>query len=148
MNERNSQKNMRRRPNSGIAYTISDVAFTRDDDWSADYVLKAGRTLGLYRGTGQQDIEVLIDFRTGEYSHYLLQALVNKITRGERFRNGSTTEVYDEVAGETYTVEFRKSSDCYGRCLRAVVAGIEHEYQSMPADKAAQYRRYLRRNCA
>lgn len=147
MNERNSQKNMRinRHFIKSHALLFSPVTFVSSEDWDADYVLQWGRTLGLDRYKGQQDIEVLVDFCTGDFNHSVLQSLVKRVVRGERFRLGDIIRIQDNICGQSYTVEFRKSCDWYGRCLRAVIVGIEREYQSMNTEKAADYRASINR---
>ncbi len=127
----------------GVAYVTSNYAEPAPDEedefWYPSYYYQIARTLGLKR-YGHPELEALITYSVDNGGYSLLKYLAQRVREGVRFAAGEQVEVpcaYYEW--ETCTVEFRESRDAYAPCLRAVVLGLEEEYQALPSEEADRW---------
>lgn len=142
MNEKIKSTTTDRRKNrirTGYAFTKSSYAY-RGDKYDSDYRLQVSRSLGLESHYNHPDIETLINFSLGEYGNRVLEHILYLISTGKQYKVGDReTITLQDSWVKSCVVEFRKSEDRFGKCLRAVVLGMEKEFQSLPTEKALEY---------
>lgn len=137
------KQEIKRRVRVGTAVTFSHIAYPKsysEEDWFPDCYLQIAQTLGLKTKYGHPELETLVTFSMEGLGYSVLKQLITAVENGERFSGGDRTR----VTGSFYrtkdvTVEFRNSENCYGPCLRAVVLGLEEEFQNMSSDEASEY---------
>lgn len=127
----------------GVAYVSSDYVLPTPDEedefWIPSYYYQIARTLGLKR-YGHPELETLITYSVERGGYSLLTYLARLVREGASFAAGMRVEIPDRYPGWVLcTVEFRESQDAYGPCLRAVVLGLEEEYQAPPSKEAERW---------
>ena len=91
------------------------------------------------------EIEMLINFNREERDNRMFEGILYSIATGKRYKAGDRATITSENALiKSCVVEFRESENSFGKCLRAVVLGMEEEFQSLPTDKALEYIHRLR----
>ena len=124
----------------GVAYVSSNYAVPFADEFGfSPYYYQISATLGLSRDFAHPDIEALITFEVDCGGDSVVRHLAERVREGERFAAGQRVTVPGNLWQKTFTVEFRESENAYGKCLRAVVLGIETEYQSLPEREAFKF---------
>ncbi len=124
----------------GVAYVSSNYAAPFADEFGfSPYYYQISSTLGLARDFGHPDIEALITFDVDFGGDSVVRHLAERVRGGEKFSAGQQVTVPGNYWQKTFTVEFRESENAYGECLRAVVLGLEEEYQSLPEREAFEY---------
>lgn len=125
-----------------IAYISSDYAIPKsqetDEYFGEWYYYQISRTLGLESDFGHPEIETLITFSVDCGGNSVLRDISEAVRNGARFCVGDKAKFNRNYCSE-YTVEFRQSNSCYGPCIRAVVLGIEEEYQSLSEKEAFEW---------
>lgn len=104
----------------------------------AAYYLQIASTLGLYR-YDHPELEAFISFDMMYTGHSVLTYLAQTIYNGARYAAGDRAEVPGYFPYERYTVEFREFRNERGSYLRAVVLGIEEEFQALPTPEAEEW---------
>lgn len=139
---RREERRKNRKP--GVGYVSSDYAVPAPDEedefWIPSYYYQIARTLGL-KQYGHPELQALITYSV-EYGGYsLLKYLAQRVREGVRFAAGEQVEIPHRYPswGPLCTVEFRESRDAYGPCLRAVVLGLEEEYQALSSEEADRW---------
>ena len=140
MDELNSIKEMiKRRVKVGTAIISSGYTPCSDEDQFPLYFYQISRTLGLEK-YGHPELETLITLSVNNGGSSILRYLVRCVESGQRFMRGQRFVIPRSIDNYLeYVVEFQPSNDEYGFCLRAVVIGIEEEYQSMPSENAYEF---------
>lgn len=148
MNENNkSTANYRRksRIRRGYSFTSSSYAFRGCDEYDCDYRLQVTHSIGLENDYNHPDIEMLINFNRGEHGNRVLEDILYSISTGKQYKAGDReTIMLSDSRVKSCVVEFRESESRFGKCLRAVVLGMEEEFQSLPTEKALEYIHRLR----
>lgn len=141
---RRRREERRRNRKPMVSYISSDYAVPTPDGedafWYPSYYYQITRTLGLEQQCSHPELQTLITYSVENGGYSLLGNLAQRVRKGARFAAGERVEVpcaYYEW--ETCTVEFRESKDEYGPCLRAVVLGLEEEYQALPSEEADRW---------
>ena len=123
------------------AFTFSNYAVPvceEDPLCPAAYYLQIASTLGLYR-YDHPELEAFISFDMMYTGHSVLTYLAQTIYNGARYAAGDRAEVPGCFPYERYTVEFREFRNERGSYLRAVVLGIEEEFQALPTLEAEDW---------
>ena len=129
------RKNRARR--KGFAFTITDFCYI-DADGFPPY-RQIARSLGLDWDYNHPNIEAMINFDPSLGQHTVMTHVLNTIAAGARYAPGDRIRYKWDRWNDEYIIEFRESCDAYGPCLRAVVLGIEEEFQSLDSDAACAY---------
>lgn len=121
--------------NTRAAIVISNYLPVGDWEGGFSYYLQSARSLGLEERYQHPDIQALINFDPEMGRHSVLEAILNTIYEGAKYAPGDRLTLPAANPWDIeHTVEFRSIEDAYGKCLRAVVLGLEEEFQSL-ADK-------------
>ena len=133
----------RPRVNTNVAVSFSHIAYPKnydEEDWFPSCYLQIARTFGLKTKYGHPEIETLITFNMDNLGYSVLKQLITAVKNGECFSHGDRTKVTGSFYWEKdVTVQFRKTENCYGEVLRAVVVGLEEKFQNMSSDEAHSY---------
>lgn len=130
MNERKTKAGRK-----GFAFTLTDYCYI-DGDGFPPYK-QIARSLGVDRDYDHPNIEAMINFDPTLGQHTVMSHVLKTIAGGARYAPGDRIDYQTGSPwNEAYIIEFRASCDDYGPCLRAVVLGIEEEYQSLPSEAA------------
>ena len=138
------QLTKRRRPfKPSVGIVCGDIADLTpaeidEEEWDIpSYYLQISRTLGMERVHGLPEVQTLITHTIEYMGHSVLEDLLRAVREGVRFKAGDRlTLTPRNTWKEPYEVELRESADNYGPCLRAVVLGIEEDFQSLPTEEA------------
>ena len=129
----------------GYCFTMSTYAYRGCDEYADNYRLQIACSLGLDEHYDHSDIEMLINFNREERDNRIFENILYSIATGKRYKAGDRATITSENALiKSCVVEFRESENSFGKCLRAVVLGMEEEFQSLPTDKALEYIHRLR----
>lgn len=131
-NKKNREERRKRR--KGFAFTISDYCPTNECGFPP--YKQIARSLGVDWDYDHLNIEAMINFDPSTGQHTVMSFVLNQIAAGARFSHGDRISYRAGHWNDEYIIEFRESEDSYGPCLRAVVLGIEEEFQSLPSDEA------------
>ena len=134
--ERNTRRVRVRNTTPYPAIVSSDYAPVTESDFAL-YYLQISRTLGLAENYGHPELQTLISLSGNNGGYSVLNYLVKQIQKGARYQAGDRVTIPDFFGN--YTVEFRESRDTYGACLRAVVLGLEDNFQSLNENEAFAY---------
>lgn len=133
----------RPRVNGSVAVSFSHIAYPKsyeEEDWFPSCYLQIARTFGLKTKYGHPEIETLITFRTDNLGYSVLKQLITAVKNGERFSHGDRTKVTGSFYWEKdVTVEFREVNSPHGAYLRAVVLGLEEDFQSLSKEDADSF---------
>lgn len=131
----------RRRFKPKAAVVVGDLAdpnYDAEDVWYVpSYYLQHSCTLGMKRIHNHPEVEALISFHRDMMGHSVLTDVMTAVQNGAHYAAGDrATFPVPHALFDTYTVEFRESTNCYGPCLRAVVLGMEEAFQALPTAEA------------
>ncbi|MGN0113699.1 MAG: hypothetical protein ACI396_00050 [Acutalibacteraceae bacterium] len=110
----------------------------RDWDMCSSYTLQIFRTTEMEYLCGHPNIEMLIRLENGEtHGNITLDYILRSIIDGKKYKAGDRVTITPKYC-ETCSceVEFREYEDGRGKYLRAVILGIEKEYQSLTSEEA------------
>ncbi len=110
-----------------------------DEDWPS-YYYQACRTLNMRSLYDHPEIEALITFSTENGGQTIVKYLARCVKEGARYRAGDRVSIPDRYGRPHCTVEFKEFTDEH-HCpaLRAVVLGLEKEYQAIPFHEAFEF---------
>lgn len=129
----------------GYSFTMSTYAYRGGDEYADNYRLQIACSLGMDEHYDHPEIEMLINFNREERDNRMFEGILYSIATGKRYKVGDRATITSENALiKSCVVEFRESENSFGKCLRAVVLGMEEEFQSLPTDKALEYIHRLR----
>lgn len=143
MNENNKStaaEERKRRDIKGFAFATSSYTYRGYDGNNDYYRLQVSCSIGIKDDYNHPEIETLINLSQGEYENSVITGIINLISTGKQYKAGDReTLTLQYSVQDSCVVEFRESENCYGKCLRAVILGVQEEFQSLPTDDAIYY---------